>query len=361
MVHRIRKRQLPRLCLLPIVAILALCPSLAASQIDAAASPAEKDTSVAAKKLMGEGNALYAKRDFEGAHKKFLEAWAVKQHIAIASNLVETEMKLGWYVMAAARLRSLLSSMATDDNEERTAFMSQLSECRQHLLSLRITVNEDNATVRVNDKLIGKSPLDNEVLVEPGQSRVTAELSGYQSAKAEVEAGAAGETKTLYLKLVKKLEPRSIQAPMAVVHTTAPPREPERRGNGTKAVVLIGGSALAAAGVGFGLAYWAMRSSNETDIRRMRVGIGRDGCNPGEEISVTQCAELRSAVESYDRHSAVMAATFIGGGVAAVATLVTVLVWPSSKSVDHHSPPVKATFQPWSSVNAAGVNVIGQF
>jgi len=349
--------------------LLAMCPSLAFAQPEPVSSWTTEDTSAGdtsakAKKLMAEGNALYAKRDFEGAHQKFLEAWTIKQHIAIASNLVETEMKLGRFGEAASRLRSLLSSMPMDDKEERTAFMMQLSECRHHLVALHITVSEDGATVKVDDKEVGKSPLDNEVLVEPGQSSVTAELDGYQSATELTGAGAAGESKSISLVLVKTVAPRPVEvAPTQAVSTSTPTViEHPHRAIKARTIVLVGGTTLAVVGVGLGLVYWRLRANTDSDARGLQANIGSSsGCKPGQEVNPTQCAQLRNDGSSFDNQTRLMAGMFIGGGIAAASTVVTYLVWPSGGSGNTSSGPAKASFQPWSSPNSAGFNVVGQF
>lgn len=371
MVYQISQHPTVRLSLLPIWVLLALCPSLALGQSEPVSTWATQDTSAAdastegasakAKKLMAEGNALYAKRDFEGAHQKFLEAWTIRQHIAIASNLVETEMKLGHYGEAATRLRSLLSSMPMDDKEERTAFMMQLSECRHHLVSLHITVNEDGATVKVDDKEVGKSPLDNEVLVEPGQSSVTAELAGYQSATESTGAGAAGESKTISLSLAKPPVPEPVSTMPAVTTSAPPPINPPHKGIQARTVVLIGGSTLAAVGVGLGIFYWRMRANTDGEVGDLLASIPKGGCQAGNEVSVTQCAKLRDDLLRFDNQTRIMAGMFIGGGIAAAATVVTYLLWPSGKSKRADSGPVRASFLPWTSPNSAGFNVVGQF
>jgi len=369
MVYPISQHPTFRFSLLPVLALLAVHPSLAFAQPAPASSWATedtsaKDTSAKAKKLMAEGNALYAKRDFEGAHQKFLEAWTIKQHIAIASNLVETEIKLGRYGDAATRLRSLLSSMPMDDKEERTAFMMQLSECRHHLVSLHITVNEDGAIVKVADKEVGKSPLDNEVLVEPGQSSVTADLAGYQSATESTGAAAAGESRSVSLTLVKTVAPRPVEiaATPAVVTSIPAPIKPPHRGIEARTIVLIGGTTLAAVGVGLGLVYWRMLTNTDRDARGLQASLGSQNvCNSGQDAVATQCAQLHDDAVRYDNQTKLMAGMFIGGGIAAAATVVTYLVWPSANSKSANSGLVKASFLPWSSPNSAGFNVVGQF
>jgi hypothetical protein len=346
--------------------LLAVCPSLALGQTGPVPSGTTEganpeDTNAKAKKLMGEGNALYAKRNFEGAHQKFLEAWAIKQHIAIASNLVETEVKLGHYGEAAARLRSLLSDMPMDNKEDRAAFMMQLAECRHHLVSLHITVNADGATVKVDDKDVGRSPLDSEVLVDPGQSRVTAELRGYQSAAELSEVGAAGESKNINLTLVKETVPDAAPAASAVsAAPSATPKAP-RRGIQARTVVLIGGTALTLAGVGLGFAYWGMRANTNSEAGALRAALGSTGCAPGQEVSSSQCAQLRNDANRYDNQSRLMAGMFIGGGIAAAATIGTYFLWPSRKANSADSGSTRAVVVPWSSPNSAGLNVVSKF
>jgi tetratricopeptide (TPR) repeat protein len=363
MAHRILKRQIIQFSVPPLVALFALRPCLALAQTEPARSRTAEgakfeDPNAKAKRLMGEGNALYAKRDFEGAHQKFLEAWAIKQHIAIASNLVETEMKLGHYAEAAIRLRSLLSSMPIDDKEDRTAFMTQLAECRHHLIALHITVSEDGATVKVGDMEVGKSPLDSEVLVEPGPTKITAELRGYQSAMESTDGAAAGETKNINLTLIKEAPQPATPTP-AVSATTSPSPEAPHRGIEARTVVLIGGTALAVAGVGLGFVYWGMRANTDSDASQIRASIGSNGC--GNQIYAAQCAQLRTDANRYDNQSRLMAGLLIGGGVAAATTIATYFLWPSRKASGADSVSTKTAFVPWSSPNSAGLNVVHQF
>jgi hypothetical protein len=373
MVYPLSQYPTVRLGLLPVLVLLLVYPSLAIAQPEPSSSWATEDASAKAKKLMAEGNALYAKRDFDGAHQKFLEAWTIKQHNAIASNLVETEMKLGRYGEAASRLRSLLSSMPMDDKEERTAFMMQLSECRHHLVALHITVSEDGATVKVDDKEVGKSPLDNEVLVDPGQSSVTAELDGYQSATESTGAAAAGESKSISLALVKTVAPQPVEiAPIPAISTSTPTViEHPHGGIKARTIVLVGGTTLAVVGVGLGVVYWRLRANTDSDARGLQANLdagarqanvsSSSACRVGPEVGSTQCAKLQDDASRYDSQTRLMAGMFIGGGIAAASTVVTYLVWPSGGSRNASSVPVKASFQPWSSPNSAGFNVVGQF
>lgn len=365
MVYSIFQYQIARLGL--VLALLTAGPSLAFAQAEPASSwgtdaTSAVDVNAKAKQLMGEGNALYAKRDFEGAHKKFLEAWAIKQHVAIASNLVETEMKLGRFREAATRLRSLLASMPMEDKEERTAFITQLSECRHHLVSLHITISENGATVKVDGKEVGTSPLNNEVLVEPGQSTVTAELAGYRRAMESTSASAAGESKSINLTLVKADTPPIAAAPVLVSTTDRANPESQRNGIQTRTVVLIAGTTLAAAGLGLGVVYWRMRDDTSQEADDLRVEVAPSGgCSPSQPVNATSCAALREAASTYDRQSRLMTGMFIGGGVAAAATVATYLIWPSRHSNSRDPGHATASVVPWSSPGSAGLNFIGQF
>jgi len=259
-----------------------LLPCLALGQAETPKSGTKDDASVAAKALMAEGNTLYVNRDFEGAHQKFLAAWTLKQHAAIASNLVETEMKLGRYAEAAERLRYLLSSVPVDDQEERTALMVQLAECRHHLVALHIAVNLDGATVKVDGKTVGTSPIGSEVLVEPGRASVVAELEGYESGSFLMTAGAAGESKSIRLYVTAKVERPAPTAAIATKPEPPPPQPvPDQNGIRPRTIVLISGAALTVAGTVLGVTYWKLRNDTRDEARSYRDGIPVGGCVPG--------------------------------------------------------------------------------
>lgn len=345
---------------LPILVMLASCPSLAFGQTEQEASAAEEETNAAAKKLMAEGNALYKSRSFDEAHEKFLEAWSVKQHSAIASNLVETEMKLARFAEAANRLRALLATMPVDDKEERTAFMMQLSECRHHLFALHVTVNVDGATVKVGNKEVGKSPLDSELLVEPGQAKVVVELAGYEPATVITPAGAAGESKNITIDLVKKAPLKPV-APTKPLGTTKNIMSPESASLQPRTFVLIAGTTLAVAGATLGVVYLRMRSNTEADSLDLRREVTPGGCIPGQVTDVDKCATLHETNLRFNRQTNIMVGSFIGGGIAAVATVATYFLWPTKPADSTRPEPVKTSLVPWSSPGGAGLQVVGTF
>ena len=344
---------------LPVIAALLLSSELALGQNDDPNTKAEVDVNAVTKQLMGEGNALYVKRDFEGAYKKFLAAWQLKQHSAIASNLIETEMKLGRFYQAARRLQSLLLSLPVDDSEERTAFMVQLDECRHHLVSLHVSVDVNGATVKVDGNTVGKSPLDTEILVEPGWAKVNVDLDGYKPTVEMVGPGAAGESKTVSLKLVPKAE----QHPEAL-HSASPTTiDSNAKGRliRAKPMVLIAGAALTITGAVVGAVYLNKRSDTDRESRKLREEFSPNGCVTGQEVNASRCDALHNSLVKYDRQTLVMTSMFVGSGVVAAATVLTYFLWPKDTANTHMTGKTKVELTPWASAGTTGLQLVGAF
>jgi hypothetical protein len=344
---------------LPVIAALLLSSALALGQNDDSNTKAEVDVNAVTKKLMGEGNALYVKRDFEGAYKKFLAAWQLRQHSAIASNLIETELKLGRFYEAARRLQVLLAALPVDDSAERTAFMGQLDECRRHLVSLHVSVNVNGATVKVDGNTVGNSPLVTEILVEPGWAKVNADLDGYKPLVEMVGPGAAGESKTVSLKLV----PKAQQHPEALHSAPTTTIDSNAKGSVIRAkpIVLITGAALTITGAVVGAVYLSKRSSTDSESRKLREELSPKGCVSGQEDNVSQCEALHNSLVKYDRQTLVMTSMFIGSGVVAAATVLTYFLWPKGTTNTHTTGKTRVELIPWASVGTTGLQLTGAF
>jgi hypothetical protein len=178
---------------LPLLFGVALATCLQASPTRAA-----DDNEKAVAELMRTGVARYGKKDFAGARDAFERAWRLKRHAAIAASLGEVELELGRYADAANHLsfylRNAPSGRDTSDAQQ------QLNECKKHLGGLRVVVDAASATVFVNDRAIGISPLDGEYWVDPGEHSVRAVLDERASKSITVSVN-AGQTRSVQLVL----------------------------------------------------------------------------------------------------------------------------------------------------------------
>ena len=142
---------------------------------------------------MNDGAAKFASGDWEGARLAYLDAWLIKQHPAVAADMSAAEMKLGRYREAAEHLKYSLKHVPLVQTDKRDAVEGQLNECLAHLAPLTITTNVGGAVVTVDTLRVGRSPLPDAVLVDPGTHKLQAFAEGYAAYTQEfsVKAGQA--------------------------------------------------------------------------------------------------------------------------------------------------------------------------
>jgi hypothetical protein len=345
-----------RVCALTLSALLALVASPATAQPEAAKPLSAEEANALAKKYMAEGSVRFAKRDFDGAYEALLKAWEVKRHVAIATNLVEVEMKLGRYVDAAERARAAITEFELHRKEDADVLFKHLDECRPHVLALNITVNVSGATVKVDRRVVGLSPLVMDVFVLPGSESVSAELNGYELATATVGPTKVGDRKEIQLNLTSVAAHSAPVQPTAVVASTPAEHAPS---NTARTVVLVSGAVLTVAAATVGVVYAGKRSDYSDEAERLKDEVGVGGCAPGGAVDDSRCETLKTAWSNYDRAGNLMTGAFVGAGVLGAATIATYLLWPVKKAPS--TTQARTTISPWALGTGAGLQLAGSF
>ena len=181
-----------------IVSILALAALLAAPAGASAqpAPPAAANAPDPADAAFRQGNALYKEQRYAEAKAAFEQAFKLKRSHDIAANLGYAEMKLGQRRDAAEHLAFAVKNWPpTGKAENRESAVHFLGLAKAAVMTLRVVVNVEGATVLVDGKPVGTSPLENDVFVEPGTRTIGARLAGYADAEQAVQATQGGEQK----------------------------------------------------------------------------------------------------------------------------------------------------------------------
>jgi hypothetical protein len=324
-----------------------------------AASPfATQDQILVAQKLMDEGAAAYAQGDLEAARERFAKAWGIIKHRAIAGNLAEVEMRLGKYDLAAPHLKFVIASLGNESPAERVQAENQLVECTRQLASLRINVGVADATVRVNGRVIGTTPIGEPALVSPGEAEIEVTRAGYQPNRTTITLQ-KGETKvvTVILKSIPQVSNTASNTPTSRAKSVAV-------SDPTRTYLLVSGAILTATGVGVGTAYWLIsrntHSRLEQAISDANEGVkvpANQACNPNYVKPRAACASLPTLDAQYTSQRRWMNIGFAGATIAALATTTVFLLWPTKKA----SPSQAVEFGPWSPANGTGVQLFGTF
>lgn len=342
-----------------------LTPSAALAQSDVKADSAtDRDDVLVVKKLVDEAMSLYAKADWDKAREVLLKAYAVRPHRAILANLADVELKMERYLDAARHLQKLIADLPPEPHRRVEIAEAQLAECRQQLGSLHVTVSVSGATVSLNGKPIGTSPLSDEVFVEPGDVHIDAEHPDYLMLSRDIGI-TKGETQDVVLNLAPRLKPTA-SVPVAVA-APAPAEQPASSLR-TRNIVVISGAALSIAGATVGIILWTDRTHtlSQADSLRQSLAVGAattNFCGGSNVKDPTGCSELHNLYVRSDRQTNFAVASFVGAGVVAVGTSLTYLLWPTKK---HSASTDKASHasiivEPWSSREANGLQVLGTF
>ena len=149
--------------------------SSAALAVDPAprADTGESETARAASDLMRAGMNEYRKGNFVQARTSFLRVWELKRHPAVAASLGDVEMKLSLYRDAATHWSFYLANLPP--GRDRSEADAALAECRRHVASIRVQVDQSGADVSLDGQALDKSPIDVEVWLEPGPHTLSAQ------------------------------------------------------------------------------------------------------------------------------------------------------------------------------------------
>jgi hypothetical protein len=148
-------------------------PAQAAPAADA--KPAAATSEERAALLYEEGNKFYDEGKYKEAEAKYQAAWDMARSFDIAGNLGNVEMMIGQPREAAEHLAYALKIFPLGGAPEKRKFLQgRLADAKKQIGTLRISVNMAGAEVFVDEKSIGKSPIETDVFVDPGDRIVVA-------------------------------------------------------------------------------------------------------------------------------------------------------------------------------------------
>jgi hypothetical protein len=158
----------------------------AAQKADATKQPPAPKTA----ELVKKGVASCEGGDVEEGLAALDAAWAQKQDVETAIALATCEMKAQRWPGAAEHLAFALRTV--DEGEQRKALEKSFLAVRDRVGAVKVTVNVEGADVFVGDRYAGQTPLAGEVYVMPGTARVSAKKPGYDEAEKSVQVQARG-------------------------------------------------------------------------------------------------------------------------------------------------------------------------
>jgi hypothetical protein len=185
------------LLLLPCTVVLAPKPSFAQSA-DAPESGGGTDVEQA-RKHFSQGLKLYKDGDFDAALVQFERAYSIKSSFKVLYNIAQCYFELHQYVDARDTLTLYLKEGETSlDADRRAAVQKDLDDLVKRIGHLKIVVNVKGASVFVDGKRAGVTPLADVVDVNEGERSVSVETAE-RGTKQRVVRVAGGEEQTVNL------------------------------------------------------------------------------------------------------------------------------------------------------------------
>jgi tetratricopeptide (TPR) repeat protein len=245
-----------------------------------------------------------------------------------------TSFELRRYVDAIAELEAALADPRKPLTQKQREEVSRLlSRARQYVSVYRVKVAPDGAEV-----LVDGAPAElaeGQLFLDPGQHTVVVRAPGYEEARKDlrVDAGAQDEL-TIELTVADQQEdaPALESAPVPAETPPAPPESPRARRRLWTWV--LGGSALAATGVGVGLYVGAYQKSQ--DFQACDKDPDRTGCGAFKSKGK---ALFAGAIGTYVGAGLLLggavAAFFLEGRAAERPSHTSVLIGPTALGVSH--------------------------
>jgi tetratricopeptide (TPR) repeat protein len=122
------------------------------------------------------GVTLYGEADYRGALAEFKRAYGLAPNAAVLYNIGETEYQLQDYAAALTTFRRFLAESSVSDTH-RAEVESNVEVLRARVGHLTITTYPPGADVTVDDRPVGKTPLEDAVLVSVGHRKVVAAMA----------------------------------------------------------------------------------------------------------------------------------------------------------------------------------------
>jgi hypothetical protein len=333
-----------------------------------------------------EGKAYFDAGNFEAARVAFKQAYTVFPHTAFLQNLGEAELRTGRNVEAARHFTAFLRTGSSGSPAQRELARKSLAKAAERLGSIVVTTNVDDAEIRVDDDVVGRSPLGSLAwYVEPGRHLVTARKEGFLDGSERVDV-AIGAPRSVFVRVQRVIggttepppeDPKPAVAPVMnapsarVVNETgsgavAASPEPRRAGTPARTVVLLSGAALTVAGAAVGTIYAFRAGADSTLVDNLQAELptrsekyggqrppDRVCAEPVPSADADFCGRLRDETTQQANDRRVRDIAFIGAGVIGVATLATVFLW--------RTRPSNVSIAPALSPTAPGVVVLGNF
>jgi tetratricopeptide (TPR) repeat protein len=302
------RRSLKRGCAaLSIFFAVPIAAPASAQQTVAAQESGDSPVREAAKHFQ-RGVTLYGEADYRAALVEFKRAYGLAPNVAVLYNIGETEYQLQDYAAALTTFRRFLGDSSATDTH-RAEVESNVEVLRARVGHLSITTDPPGADVTVDDQPVGKTPLEDAVLVSVGHRKVVAAIAGRSPVSRYVDVAAEDSVSvTLTLASLAESPVATAESPQRSLPSDVPPVS----SGGGSALRVVGWIATAAfAG---GAATFAVLANKEAaDLSHARNMFPASAADLSHDANLTTTYSILA--------DSLTAAAIVVGGVTLFSTL----------------------------------------
>lgn len=326
---------------------LVVRPALAEPKQPAEPPQAAQQTEIAAHARYKEAYAAIERKDWPTARLLLQRLWEEFHTYDVAASLAQVNYQLKDFAAAAGHMAFAAANLPPKEKPETAErFRTGLAELKELVGAVKVSVDVAGATVTLDGRPVGVSPLDSELFVDGGPHWLEAKLEGHGTASQRFYSS-AGEELSVALELARP------QAPPEV-HEAAPaplgaPGDPTRdtgardRPSADRAPTIVTGvTTVVSLGTGIGfLVSSAVKADRRDDL--LSDLEGAEPCTPRPDRP-SACATIVRLADKTVTYRAVGVASL---GVALIAGIATYLLWPNEPH------PARSGWQPTAEIVAA--------
>ncbi len=316
------------------------------------AEPSPPEIAVA-RRLFKEASALEERGRWAEAAQTLREAIAIKDTPGLRFHLANAEVEQGHLVEAVVEYDRADELIAAGESAPDVDKL--LATAREDLKKRVPTVHvvglasDVGVTLTIDGRKLASSLLAHPIPQNPGRHKIVVESEGHQRAVFEVDL-MEGERRQIQVKLTKEAPKAQVNQRVTTESLTTgdlpalpepPPAQPrEHKGSVARTVVVISEVVITAAGLGVGAGFLLNQSSIDNrsaalnrELSEIVMSAPQDAsvCEmPAAAATAAKCSEFRQTLVDSKQSRDLAIAGFVGAGVGAVATVITLIAWDSS-------------------------------
>jgi hypothetical protein len=288
-------------------------------------------------------NAFRARR-LDEARQLLTEAWRLRRTYDVAASLAQVENELGHRARAASLLDFCLNNFAPIESDTKFQQLRlAFDEVRSRVGQIDLTALPPGTEVRVDDELLGKTPLGMALYVEPGLHDFTLRVRDRMLKRSlSVQAGAEHR---LEPELGREQPDGPTKAPVGQVLAEGAP-QPNQSATSVGArpsFPYYVGAALFAAGAATAVVFQLAANAAHQRAEDLKAQPGATDCAQKGMTSSELCRGIADANADgvFDRNLAIF-----GYGLAATATVATAIywLWPDANTTTKTAKPRATTW-----------------